>query len=595
MSNPWLRRNAGDRVWPFPDRALYLKHFCALPALTPFQRITGWTSSPGTRLLRVLEMHRRAFGAECRGRFRTADFFWHEAVTGLRRLWRARAPWDAAARTWPETPQPTGEDLRRRVATELFIDSHIAFANGCLASQDDAGRARAEVHTRHLETLLALQSPPLADVHQALLPAIEAAVDADEAASRFDEAIARIRGIRLPSVRVALADRLVTLLFRRCLARLAPRPEGNELADARWLADTISELKALAADRGDLISAHEPIAQLLHLRSIRLADGGKVSEALVASEEAACHSPGFEAAAQTMARLVERMTSLQEQCKAIRAHLKCVSNHQLNDDGRRMLADGKRGFAPLNRFRASDAPADIAQARALAQARRLWRDIDPASRRPPDEHLLALCPLVASLLASGPAGEEELVAAFTDACAGQSALLYFDACQIGAFIVRRRAENNAGTQSGAAAPPDTATPTLLIPHVAPAPRDREPWAHRCFGTQHRGTRAFGALAAACAVAVAGLSVVERQNRQTRDSALEQLRTPGLAPEAAMAAAERFLQARTPAWTDLRQDEVLDAYAKAFAQWSAAIEDPTTADARARLARYRAASARGGTR
>lgn len=512
MSNPWLSRDAGDRAWPPPEAGRYPLQFRAQPVLSPWLRITGWTTSPTARLSRMLYQHRRAFDAECLGRHRTADFFFREALHALRKLWPAQKLWDAAARAWPELPRPTGQGLRQRIATELFIDGHMAFANGCLASADDTGRERAEVHLRHLETLVALQPPPLADAHRTLAPAIQAMGAVDAAAHRHDQAVARIRSFRLPALRDALADSLVNLIHRRGLARLAPEPNGRELDDARRLAGEISELKALAAEHGDLPSAHEAIAKLLHLRGLRLANGGRVSEALVACEEAACHSPGFEAAVQAMTQLTERMTALQEQERSIRDHLKRHPKHQLNAEGKRLLADARRGFAPLQRFRASGEPKRIAAARSLAEARRLWRDIDPAARRPPDGHLLALLPLVQALYASGPWGEDELAGVFSDACAGQPELQYFDACQLAAFVVRRRLAHAPGARSEAlVAPADAEPPALLIRHALPV-LERPPWLRWWFGG-----RAFGALAAACALSVAMASIAELERRPGRSA------------------------------------------------------------------------------
>ncbi len=517
MSNPWLSRDAGDRVWPPPEAGRYPLQFRAQPVLSPWLRITGWTTSPTARLARMLYQHRRAFDAECLGFHRTADFFWREALHAFCKLWPAQTLWDAAARAWPELPRPTGEGLRRRIATELFIDGHMAFANGCLASPDDAGRARADVHLRHLETLLALRPQPVADLHKTMLPAVQALVDADEAAHRYDQAIARIRNFRLPALRDALADLLVGLIHRRGLARLAPEPNGRELDDARRLAGEISELKALAAERGHLRSAHESIARLLHLRSLRLANGGKVSEALVACEEATCHSPGFEAAVQAMTQLTERMKALQEQERSIRDHLKRHPGHLLNAEGRRLVADAKRGFAPLHRFRESGEPKRIAAARLLAEARRLWRHIDPAARRPPDGHLLALYPLVEDLYASGPSDEDELAAVFSDACAGQPELRYFDARQLAAFVVRRRLEHSPGSRGEAlAAPGASERPALLIRHALPV-LDRPPWLRWWFCARQRGGRAFGALAAACALSVAMAAMGELENRPDRSA------------------------------------------------------------------------------
>jgi hypothetical protein len=137
--------------------------------------------------------------------------------------------------------------------------------------------------------------------------------------------------------------------------------------------------------------------------------------------------------------------------------------------------------------------------------------------------------------------------------------------------------------------PAGAEPTDMpgIPAVPHARQDGLPPLAWLLGTQDVATRTLAACAAAGALGVVALATVEVPRRHVRAEALQQIRTvPAGDHEAIMAAAERFLQARTLDWSDPRSGEVREAYAKAFTEWFASLERTDTDLARERIARYR---------
>ena len=327
MSTHLLHRDGGSRTLPVPDARLYSGNAApdagtvgtALLALGDPAQLTRWQRWWGIAPRRsqdvrhVLYLHRRAFAAELAGHLASADFFWFEGITALRATWNSKPAWNAVAATLHTDP----DRLRHIVATELFIDSHIAFANGYLGAGAPAAGSRAFAHAAFIGRLLDLPALEV-DFATALLPAVIAEAETLKAAGQLDSAIKRLRRERRTSSTPVLSDLLASLLFGRTLAALADEPKGRELADASRLERGVKELEALRRTHPENLLVYDFLAQLHHLRSIRLNNGDQVSPALLASAKAAAYRPGFEAAEAAMKQLIENMQGLQQHAAALK-------------------------------------------------------------------------------------------------------------------------------------------------------------------------------------------------------------------------------------------------------------------------------------
>jgi hypothetical protein len=592
MSMHMLHRAGDARSLPMPAPGLYRDDAtpdvefpaAAVLMLAAPQRQTRWERwwGHGPRrsqdVHRVLYLHRRAFEAELAGHHASADFFWREAIAALRATWRAEAAWAAVA----SKVHADGNSLRKAVATELFVDAHIAFANGSLQPGAPAPESRAFAHAAFIGQLLDLPGLEL-DFATTLLPAIVAEAEALKAAGRASAAIDRLRRERRTPSTPILSDMLASLLFARTLAALADDPEGRELADARRIARGIRDLEMLCEAHPENVLVYDLLAQLHHLHSIRLNNGGRVSEAILASAKAAAFRPGFEAAEEAMKQLVENMQQVQVHAARVQAQLRGSYNKQLSAQGAALVRDASQGLKPMQAFQASGDPQRIARRRSLADAARLWRDLAGGSAtRPPAAQLLRLRDTVLALR-DAPACDDTVIA---QAIAADPSLPPLELQALARSVRGLRGE---------ATEHDIAPALLAAQAIAPVPSTRERGGtldglgHWLFGRQDVGTKAFAATAGAILVATITVSAIDLPNQHARDAALAQIRAsdPARDYERVIAASERFLAEDNSLWKDPRKDEVLDAYAQALTSWFAEVRAAGDAPTLQRVARYRA--------
>jgi hypothetical protein len=628
----------------------------AYPQLTWMQRYAGWHLSPNQQFARLLMLHRLAFEAELAGEFEQADFFWRETNAQLRAAWNRPDMWNAACAVLDHKPPVIcAEVMRDLVAIELFIDTHIAFVNGQFANKMSLDPDnRAFIRLDFVRTLLELQKVPPAEAALLLAPGIEAEIAALQTAKRWDDAIARAtQHLAMSPDDAKLQDRLALLHFDQAIDRLSG--EGNELSDASWLGQKIEALEGLRPAIPDRTRTYSLLGQLNHLQSIRLANGGRLADALVAARKAQVFAPQLDDVVQTMSVLVDSMTKLQAQMEAVENQLRAAGNMRLSADGERLQSEARQGFSPLEQYLKSGQPEQIAAARHRASACALWQDIGlEQSSRPADEKLFKLLEVVGELYGSERTEVEDIAAAFCSTATANPEIseLANSADLVAAFIVRRRRENageSVTEQESPATGVDQAAvaAAFSIPVSANVVRPaREPLWFWLFGTQDRGYRVGAVAAGIAAIAVLGISAsdwrgshirsqaysaimtaagperekivvaeaerflgawtlqgndprkaqvqalwrdaLEVPNRRIRDTSFEQLRLAVQAANdgAALDAAERFLGAPPLQDADLRQEKVLDAYARAFSIWFANLAEPLGETAQARIQNYR---------
>jgi hypothetical protein len=462
--------------------------------LTWWQRHAGLGLSPNEHFGRLLLLHRLAFEAELAGQSRRADFFWREAFRSLQRIWKRDDVWEAVRSIVGGDAVPTPRAVRDLVATELFIDTHIAFANGRLGQgtplkADD----RLFAHLAFIRLLLKLQQLPVDVAAPLLAPAIDAEIGNLESESKWDVAISRLREyIALCPGDLPSEERLAGLYFKRAIGRLSAG-EGKGSANAASLRETMKPLDQMRRECPDCAVVYDYLGHLHHIQSIQLANGKELATALLASRKAQILAPGLDAAATTLSQLAEAMTKLQTDMREVEQRVR-AGGVTLNAEGSRLRRQANLGFSLLDQFDKSAEPAQLAKERVLARARKLWRDVGLAPDAGSEDKTSALSQVVGELYSSEATTAESLAERFREASAENPALSDIPAERVGEFIVTRRREN-AGEVVAVA--DDRAAPAgafSISGPVAPARRDREPLWYWLLGRQDPATRVLAALA-----------------------------------------------------------------------------------------------------
>ncbi|MER9070426.1 hypothetical protein NKH84_28385 [Mesorhizobium sp. M0902] len=522
-----LYRSGGEST-VFAGREMFLAP--ASMQLDWWQRHGGLLLAPDKLFVRLLTLHRLAFEAELEGKFGRADFFWQEVLAQLRRAWTRKAVWEAA-HTAVGGGSPHGpESLRDRILAELFIDTHVAFVNGrLLRAASPAADDRAFVHLNYVRKLLEFQTLPPDEAAGLISPAVEAQISALETAGRWTNAIAcATQHLAMNSGDTKMQDRLAMLHFRRAIDQLSDNANGNDLAEASRLGEAIESLDRAQKEDPDRTLIYDLLGQLCHLQSVRLANGGELSKALVAARKAQLYAPSLAAADETMSQLLEAMTQLKTQIQEVEKKLRASANTGLTEEGRRLQAEATRGFSALENYMKSSEPTRVATARRLAHARAIWRDVGFAPEiKPADEQALGLMDAVGQIYGSEATGSKGLAAEFRKIAKSEEAIAAIPPKLVADFVLKRRREN-AGETSGTDADPSTAVAgqgqtagAFVISAPEPVTKsDGEPFWYWLFGTQDRGLRAVGGCAVVAVVAMLGVTALDIRGSHIRSSAYD---------------------------------------------------------------------------
>jgi hypothetical protein len=338
-----------------------------------------------------------------------------------------------------------------------------------------------------------------------------------------------------------------------------------------------------------------------------LGNGGCLAEALVEVQKAMAHNPYIKQAPETRNELVRMMNQLQAQIKLI------LPNTILTEKGKRLLAEAKKGFEPMNAYTQSAAAKATMYAFKLAQAMSIWRRIglpEPetnTSRGSPavmfahngeelptesttgwSRQALLLLDGLSYIFNNPPRSPWDLAAAWEAVVAQKPELAELDRGLIYVFLDRKLFRSTEESVASETPVPPLEPPPLT--HIASKrKRSAEPFIPWLFSRQDLRIKAQAAAASVLMLTAGWLTLHDASVRSARDAAYQQI----LAAEqqqdylSVVKGAEAFF-AHTPlSGKDGRNQQVMQLYSKALVRWVAQQEDQLDDKAQEHLDRYRA--------
>jgi hypothetical protein len=575
----------------------------------------GLSLDAAGRVARVLRFHREALAAELDSRWTRADFFWEEFQVAFGRMARDGRAWDGAigsvAGGTGEAIEGGGEAWRRRLVDEIFIPTHRAFCDGRLARVTAPKPSdRAFSHLRRIERLLPLSGLGGEALREVIGPPSRAYIDACLAAKSWGRATRAAEGMRarFPDRPEELAQ-VVAVRFAGALGKLRNGgSRADHRRDSRSLRRSIKALEALRKSVPDDLGLFQALAQLHHIRAVKLASAVEPSRALEAVERAIRFNPSLEDAHRSREQIRGLIANLQAQVKQIQREVASRPNARLNEEGRRLVAEARRGTRLAEKYASSAEAAATVAAYRVAHARFAWRKVGlPSPPDRPDERAEALLSGLLAVINSPPAGPEGLGAAWEAVAEANPDLAGLEPAPIVEFL--RNRIFGGGQEAPAGLPADDGGPPALVASSQERRRSSEPFLDWVFSRQGAGIKAR-AIAAVLLVA-GGLAIADRTARgrvdraarreaEARDElarldrdhragqeALDQVARARDAGDdlGVIRHAEAFLGLPAPIQGAARA-RVLGAYQRALVRWFAGLDGPPDAEARARLDRYR---------
>jgi hypothetical protein len=398
-------------------------------------------------------------------------------------------------------------------------------------------------------------------------------------------------------------DGYVELAFKAALAEIdqSASSEAVSRRQAEQLEGHIQKLEDFFKRVPECWPACDALGALYQLKAVKLANGDRPSQALLAIAQSLAYQPNSEQAREAQAKIEKMLENLQQQVKDLEPrsgldarHLRTLllaSNPELGA----YWEEAENGTRPRNRFLTSQEPERIREARSRARARHFWLRVGlPCSEdgNEWDRRARAFDEATDRLMASKPQSGVELLQRWleiVEQTPGQG-LEDLNSMTVLGFFLKKDGKEEAPAEEELS-PPESATdeppePEENLPRLDAEGRHVPCLKARIPGREPSGTvavpfefwlisrRDLGkklvTAAALLALAVTGaFAVLDRQARSQRDAAYTDLQkaVAELNEQEASAALNRFRTARPLASQDQRL-EGLSRLEEEMSEWPA---------------------------
>lgn len=359
---------------------------------TPWQLWTGHGLDAPGQLGRLLWLHRSVLDDELNGRWKRADFYWRAIFKILSYMQKQGGVWERLNEQFgfDSSQGPNDFDgLRYRVISELLIDTCCALFNGGLHNSETiVSNDRAFAYAAHIQALLPLTGCGETERWFIAEPLADILVKAHRELGRFRQAIKICEDMAhdFPT-RWKFQDLVAELETQRVLNEMHDEcDDRTSLKDAGRLRNAIDALDRLRRTYPYSPITYERLGLLNQVRSVKLANGGKLFQALLAIEKAMAYAPELYQAIEIRKQLHTAWKSLTQQLAAVEAKIAITPGAILSGEGQRLKKEIEKGAERINRFIESGRAATISEAALRAKAVRLWHRIGLGG---PDEQIAA--------------------------------------------------------------------------------------------------------------------------------------------------------------------------------------------------------------
>jgi hypothetical protein len=448
----------------------------------------GRRLTPTKKLTRLMFLHREAVTEELRGRTSVARFWWNRVSEQWSELADSSSAWsDLAAELQQDGDTgASAEGLRRCVAHELQIDTHLAFCNDALAvgsgdttnervrthferacqyACDETVREDLRVQLAMLEIDWSARSGRLADAATAAAELVKKYPDRPEFVRRFrtlrdqaeqaaSDTATRISLARLSAGfepnRLEYQDTLIQLHVLSALEEAEPQGATDDAASRRRadrLRTGATTVENLHQEFPNCRSVFDGLAALLRAQAISLANGNRPSQALVPIERALACSAGNDEELLADRKQIERLLGdLQEQVKELNKQLKPRYEHgqyvtpQLNFEGLALVEEAKVGTQPRDKMHRSKELRILRENAAKTRLRDLWLRVGlPIPESDWDEKATLFDQTFDRALAKDPTDETSMFAAWLEAAAesNEAWLTEIDPAAVVTYVTKR--------------------------------------------------------------------------------------------------------------------------------------------------------------
>lgn len=297
------------------------------------QRYAGSKLNEIESIARLLILHHEAIQAEYDGSRTNADHFWTEIYYDAKHLYTQPKVWESLHQAVNAGNILTPQGLRDRVYLELLVDTHIAFANGYKAAQGQ--QTRTNYHIEKVKQYL-----KLVDADNDTLFYLFHASSANQLKTAFDGKVWTTVIDLTPQLlkerpnEVAYKRARSLAIFINVMGKITDEKDlSSNLRQATELGLAINTLKQLS-EQDEHSMYYDYLAVVEHQYAVKLANCGKVTDALIACYDALTYNPMFLAVYNTEAQIRNLMKQMTDQLNLIRQQIRLNPRMQLTPEGK---------------------------------------------------------------------------------------------------------------------------------------------------------------------------------------------------------------------------------------------------------------------
>lgn len=374
---------------------------------TLWEKLFGWNLDAVRKIGRLLLLHKKAAAAEIKGQLRQAEFFWERFFKSLNSIYNEETIWQELNEfAFHETGNEPGV-LRQCMIEEVFIDMHCAFYNGRIKQDEEMiPDDRALFHIDYLEKLIDLTGISR-EKFQSIFDSISRKrIEKYKKEGNYEQAILLTTGLleRFPDSREYQSSLAISFHGKIMDELIGGNSEYENNIDADSIKKGIKNLEKFREKYCDNIVFYEVVSDLWHLYSIKLANYGKFSEALLSAQRALAYNPYMEEAKKTYKDIIKMMKQLKSKLGEIEREIANSYGMSMTDEGLRMKKEISKGSDLADRYRQSSEAQQLVESFYIAQARSVWHEM--GFPEPPkeqwDEKAIALLNGLALVLENPP-------------------------------------------------------------------------------------------------------------------------------------------------------------------------------------------------
>jgi hypothetical protein len=564
--------------------------------MSSWQRFSGLGLQAQGRLTRLMLLHRLAMEAELQGLRSRAEFFWREFERKLTRalLIRDLSQTFSADFGGPEPAARMGiQDFCEHLINEVFIDTQCAFFNG-YSEQDQNPKpdAREFYHLDRLWSLLDVLDVEDDLKLQLLGDAAEYRIQVCCNAEKWDEANSGATDLlrRFPK-NLKFQELRASLEFARATAGLKQvESEEANRSDAKRLEEPIQALEQMCKQFPSTARPYELAGRLHRIRAVKLANGGKPADSLLAIEKAAAYDPSIDTLDDDRAKVGSLMKELQQRMSEVLKAVASRPNTSLNYEGAQLKRQAEAGFAPSLTYRQSKEAQDLTAKSQSAQLRTIWRRIGLAEPAEDvwDVQAKLLIEATNEAMSQRPEDSVSLDRAWSSIAEHDPRVAALDTERITGFLKERFLSQNDSK-------PQTSTDVPRF-SVSEAPRNAGiPFGFWVFSSRDIRLKVQCVLACALLLLAGALALRNKIDFRQRESAWQQIQEAASRGDdfAVVEGSESFLDS-SPSRSDPRTQQVESLYKSSLFRWFSRLPGQPDSSALAHVYHFRRLFGTGGS-